>query len=325
MSKQLDKQKKLYIAGHTGLVGGAVLRHFQEAGYGNLITKTRKELDLLNQKAVLDFFAAEKPAYVIVSAARVGGIKANMENPAEFLYENLQIQNNIIWAAHQHGVEKLLFLGSSCIYPRESAQPIKEEYLLTGELEPTNEGYALAKIAGMRLCEYIYREYGKIFISCMPTNIYGEGDTFDPNVAHVIPSLIKRMHDAKVMNAPEVVIWGSGKARREFLHADDLADAVVFLMEQYDQKEFLNVGIGEDISIYDLAHEIKRAVGYEGALTFDTSKPDGMLRKLLDVTKLHSLGWKHSISFEEGIARTYRHFLEKEVAATGTKGSVVTA
>ena len=250
MSKQLDKQKKLYIAGHTGLVGGAVLRHFQEAGYGNLVTKTRKELDLLNQKAVLDFFAAEKPAYVIVSAARVGGIKANMENPAEFLYENLQIQNNIIWAAHQHGVEKLLFLGSSCIYPRESAQPIKEEYLLTGELEPTNEGYALAKIAGMRLREYIYREYGKIFISCMPTNIYGEGDTFDPNVAHVIPSLIKRMHDAKVMNAPEVVIWGSGKARREFLHVDDLADAVVFLMEQYDQKEFFNFCIGENISIY---------------------------------------------------------------------------
>lgn len=305
----MDKDKKLYVAGHTGLVGSATVRTLKANGYANLVLRTRAELDLLDQSAVREFFDTERPAHVIVAAARVGGIKANMEHRAEFLYENLQIQNNVIWAAHESGVEKLLFLGSSCVYPRESAQPIREEYLLTGPLEPTNEGYALAKIAGMKLCEYIYSEYGKTFISCMPTNIYGEGDSFDPETAHVIPSLIRRMHEAKMSHAPDIMIWGSGKARREFLHVDDLASAVVWLMERYDQKEFLNVGVGEDVSIAELADIIKEIVGYEGALAFDASKPDGMPQKLLDVGKLHALGWTHAIPLREGIAKTYRHFL----------------
>ncbi|OGQ46675.1 MAG: GDP-fucose synthetase, partial [Deltaproteobacteria bacterium RIFCSPLOWO2_02_FULL_46_8] len=280
----MNKNSKIYIAGHTGMVGSAVLKRLKGEGLSNLLLVTREELNLLNQKTVEDFFQKHRPEYVIVCAARVGGIKANMTHPAEFLYENLSIQNNIIWSAHEQGVKKLLFLGSSCIYPRECPQPMKEEYFMDGKPEHTNEGYAFAKIAGMKLCEYIYTEFDKKFISCMPTNIYGENDNFDPESSHVIPALIRRMHAAKINSAKEVVIWGSGNSRREFLHVDDLADAIYFLMQNYDRKQFLNIGTGEDISIKELAFMIKDIVGYEGELIFDTTKPDGMPKKLLNVS-----------------------------------------
>ena len=307
----MKKNSKIYVAGHAGLVGSAVVRKLGSAGYTNILVRSRNELDLLSQGSVRDFFKKEKPEYVIDCAARVGGIKANMESPADFLYENLEIQNNIIWQSHQSGVRKLLFLGSSCIYPRECPQPMKEESLLTGKVEPTNEGYALAKIAGIKLCEKIYEQYGKKFISCMPTNIYGENDNFDQNSSHVIPALIGRIHEAKKGDRPEVVIWGSGESRREFLYVDDLADAILWLMENYDEKQFLNVGTGEDISIKELAYKIKEAVGYEGKLVFDITKPDGMPKKLLDVSKMEALGWQHKISFDDGLKKTYEFYLEK--------------
>ncbi len=304
----MDKSKKLYLAGHRGLVGSAIHRRLQKSGHDSLLTRTHKELDLLDQKKVRSFFEKEKPAYVILAAAKVGGIKANMGAPADFLYQNLQIQNNVIWAAHECGVEKLLFLGSSCVYPRESPQPMKEEYLLEGRPEPTNEGYALAKIAGLKLCETIYTQYGKKFISCMPPNIYGEGDHFDLESSHVISALIRRMHEAKEIKAPDVSIWGDGTARREFLYVEDLADAALFLMENYDKKEFINVGVGVDVSIKELAEMIKKVVGYEGTLSFDSSKPNGMPQKLLDVSRVTSLGWKYSTSLSEGLRRTYEYY-----------------
>jgi GDP-L-fucose synthase len=310
----LAKNDKIYIAGHGGLVGSAIVRSFKAAGYTNLILKTREELDLLNQNAVTEFFKSEQPQYVVLAAAKVGGIAANMSSPADFLYENLQIETNVIWQAHLFGVKKLLFLASSCIYPRECPQPMKEDYLLSGKLESTNEGYALAKISGLKLCEYIYQQFGKDFISCMPTNIYGPGDHFDSTSTHVIPALIRRIHEAKINNSPEAIIWGSGLARREFLHVDDLATAVLWLMESYDQKEFLNVGIGIDVSIKELALAIKEVVGYKGQLVFDTSKPDGMPKKLLDVNKINKLGWHYNISFDEGLRQTYKWFLDNVVS-----------
>lgn len=310
----VDPQKKIFVAGHRGLVGSAVVRRLTQGGYQHIITKTRQELDLFDQQAVRSFFKKEKPAYVILAAARVGGIKANSTYPADFLYENLMIQNNVIWSAHEAHVEKLLFLGSSCIYPRLSKQPITEDYLLDGKPEPTNEGYALAKIAGLKLCEKIFEQYKKPFISCMPTNIYGPGDNFDPESAHVIPALMARMHQAKVSHAPEVVIWGDGTAMREFLFVDDLADAIVFLFEHYEEKQFVNVGTGEDITIRQLAETLQHVVGYTGRLVFDATKPNGMPRKLLDVSKLHALGWKHRISFSDGLHALYTYYTEQVLA-----------
>ncbi len=306
----MKKTDKIFVAGHRGLVGSAVLRRLQSAGYANLIVKTHQELDLLDQSAVRKFFETEKPEHVFLSAARVGGIASNNARPAFYLFENLEIQNNVIWQAHLHGVKKLMFLGSSCIYPRSCPQPMKEEYLLDGKPEPTNEGYAIAKIAGLKLCEKIYRQYGDKFISCMPTNIYGPGDNFDLASAHVIPALMRRMYEAKLAGTPSVVIWGSGQSRREFLHVDDLADAIVFLMEHYDQPEFVNVGTGVDMSIKDLAILIKDAVGYGGDLVFDATKPDGMPKKLLDVSRLTALGWRYHINFDVGLKATYRWFLD---------------
>lgn len=306
----MDKSQKIYVAGHSGLVGSAITKKLQENGYTNIITRTRQELDLTDQAAVRLFFDTEKPSYVIDSAAKVGGIKANMTYPAEFMYENLQIQNNIIWSAKESGVKKLLFLGSSCIYPRAAEQPMVEESFSSGSPEPTNEAYAYAKITGMKLCEYINAEHGLDFTSCMPTNIYGEGDNFDPETSHVIPSLIHRMHQAKVELQPAVTIWGTGMSRREFLYVDDLADAIVWLMENYKEKQFLNIGTGEDVSIKELAYTIKNLVGYEGELVFDESKPDGMPRKLLDVTKLHNTGWHHKTQLDDGLKRTYNWYLK---------------
>lgn len=306
----MDKNAKIYIAGHRGLVGSAIVRQLQHEGYTNLVMRTREELDLQNQNAVREFFNSEKPEYVIDSAAKVGGIKANMTYPAEFLYENLQIQNNLIWSAKESGVKKFLFLGSSCIYPRESPQPMKEEYFSEGKPEPTNEAYAYAKIAGMKLCEYVYDEFNLDFTSCMPTNIYGENDNFDPETSHVIPSLIRRIHEAKINNSPEVVIWGTGVSRREFLHVDDLADAIVWLLNNYSEKQFLNIGTGEDISIKELAEMIQQMIGYTGNLVFDSTKPDGMPKKLLDVSKLKAAGWQHTIDFKAGLERTYKWYLQ---------------
>jgi GDP-L-fucose synthase len=305
----MNKSAKIYVAGHNGLVGSATVRLLRSQGFDNLVLRTRSELDLMDQKAVAEFFSAERPEYVIDSAAKVGGIKANMTYPAEFLFENIQIQNNLIWSAKTNGVKKFLFLGSSCIYPRDCPQPMKEEYFMTGPPEPTNEAYAYAKISGMKLCEYIYDEFGMTFITCMPTNIYGENDDFNPETSHVIPSLLRRMHEAKIAQTPEVVIWGTGNSRREFLHVDDLAHAILWLMNNYDEKQFLNIGTGEDISIKDLAELIKGIVGYEGNLVFDATKPDGMPKKLLEVSKLQSTGWKNKIEFKDGLRRTYSWYL----------------
>lgn len=310
----MDKNAKIFVAGHRGLVGSAIVRRLQQAGYNNLVLKTRDELDLLDDKAVRAFFASQKPEYVVDAAARVGGIVANRDHPADFLYENTEIQNNLMWSAKEAGVKKFLFLGSSCIYPRDCPQPIKEEYFLGGKLEETNEGYAIAKIAGMKLCEYIYTEFGMKFISCMPTNLYGENDNFDPESSHVLPGLMGRIHKAKVGGDAEVVVWGTGTPRREFLHVDDLADAAVWLVENYEDKQFLNIGTGEDITIRELAETLQRVIGYEGKLVFDTTKPDGTPRKLLDVSKLQATGWKHKIDFEEGVKRTYTWYLDNVVA-----------
>ena len=304
----MNKTDKIYVAGGNGMVGSAIIRNLQAKGFSNIISKSIEELDLVNQQAVNDFFTEEQPNYVFLAAAKVGGIQANNTYPAQFIYNNLMIECNIIEAARKNNVEKLLFLGSSCIYPKMSPQPIKEKYLLSGQLETTNEAYAIAKIAGVELCKFYRREYGCNFISAMPTNLYGINDNFDLQNSHVIPALIRKFHEAKQANAQEVVIWGSGAPRREFLYVDDLADACVFLMQHYNDEEHINVGCGEDIEIRELAMLVKKIVGYEGTIINDTTKPDGTPRKLLDVSKLHALGWKHSTSLEEGIRRVYEWY-----------------
>jgi GDP-L-fucose synthase len=306
----VQKSEKIFVAGHRGLVGSAIVRKLRQEGFANLVLRDRGQLDLRDQAGVDRFFAEEKPALVVFAAARVGGIKANNDLPVEFLLDNLQIQNNVIRAAHDTGVRKLLFLGSSCIYPKHAPQPIPESALLTGALEPTNEAYAIAKIAGIKLCQAYAREYGKNFISAMPTNLYGPHDNFDLLSSHVLPALLRKAHEAKKNGDRELVVWGSGQPRREFLHVDDLASACVFLLEKYDSAEIVNVGCGEDISIRELAELICDLVGFRGDLNWDATKPDGTPRKLLDVSKLHDLGWRHSIGLREGIARTYDWFLQ---------------
>lgn len=309
----MNKQAKIYIAGHGGLVGSAIVHKLHDEGYRNLLLRKRSELDLSSQQAVRDFFSSERPEYVIDSAAKVGGIGDNIAHPAEYLYENLQIQNNLFWSAKEANVKKFIFLGSSCIYPTDSPQPIREESFMKGDPGHATEAYAHAKIAGIKLCEYIYDEYHMSFISCAPTNIYGEGSSFDPNTAHVIPSLIHRIHQAKKNNIPTVTVWGTGKSRREFLYVDDLADAVVWLMNHYDSKQFLNVGTGEDISIKDLAIMVKKLIGYSGDILFDSSKPDGATRRQLDVSRLHTAGWHHKTNLNEGLSRTYEWYLANEL------------
>jgi len=305
----LQQDGKFYVAGHRGLVGSAICRALQRFGYTNICTRSHAELDLLEQQAVRDFFAEEKPDYVILAAAKVGGIHANSTYPAQFIYENLQIQNNVIHCAWEHGVKKLLFLGSSCIYPKYCPQPIKEEYLLTGPLEPTNDAYALAKIAGIKMCQAYRKQYGFDAISAMPTNLYGPGDNYHPENSHVIPALIRRFHEAKLAGLPEVKIWGTGTPLREFLHADDMADACVFLMENYSDYEHINIGSGQEVSILELARLIADVVGYRGNITNDTSKADGTPRKLLDCSKLFEMGWCKRVAIKEGLKRTYTDYL----------------
>lgn len=305
---EMDKTSRIYVAGHRGLVGSAICRRLQSEKYANLIEKTRQELDLLNQSAVDRFFAAEKPEYVFLAAAKVGGILANSTQPAEFIYENLLVQINVIDAAYRHGAKKLLFLGSSCIYPKFAPQPIREDALLTSPLEPTNEPYAVAKIAGLKMAEAYRKQYGFDAISLMPTNLYGPHDNFDPESSHVVPALIRRFHEAAQRNSPEVTLWGTGTVRREFLHVDDLADACVFLMQNYDQPEIINVGTGEDVTIRELAELIAEITGFRGRIVQDTSKPDGTPRKLLDVSRLNALGWRARINLREGLEQTYRWF-----------------
>lgn len=307
----MDKDAKIYIAGHLGLVGSAIKRRLEEFDYNNLAFKTSKELDLRNQQAVEEFFALERPEYVFLAAAKVGGIHANNTYPAEFIYDNLAIQLNIIHASYRCGVRKLLFLGSSCIYPKLAPQPMKEDYLLTGELEPTNEPYAIAKITGIKMCQAYNRQYGTNFISVMPTNLYGPNDNFDLETSHVLPALIRKVHEAKAGYQPEVEIWGTGEPKREFLFVDDLADACVFLMRNYDYRDigpFVNIGTGQDLTIKELAEMIKIIVGYEGTLKFNPAKPDGTPRKLLDVSKLNVLGWQANTSLEDGLKRTYEWY-----------------
>lgn len=307
----MEKNAKIYVAGHRGMVGSAILRKLQAEGYPNLLVRSSQELDLRNQQAVADFFASEKPDYVFLAAAKVGGIVANNTYRADFLYENLAIQNNVIHQAYLHGVKKLLFLGSSCIYPKLAPQPLKEEYLLTGLLEPTNEPYAIAKIAGIKLCDAYRDQYGCNFISVMPTNLYGYNDNYHPENSHVLPALIRKFHEAKTSGATNVTVWGTGSPLREFLFADDLANACYFLMQEYNEAGLVNIGTGHDLSIKELALLIKEVVGFTGDLVFDTSKPDGTPRKLMDVTKLHSLGWQHRIELKEGLALAYQDFLKK--------------
>jgi len=309
----LEKSAKIYIAGHRGMVGSAIHRKLVKEGYSNIITRTSAELDLRDQQAVTDFFDLEKPDYVFLAAAKVGGIVANNTYRADFLYENLAIQNNVIHQAYKNDVKKLMFLGSSCIYPKLAPQPLKEDYLLTGLLEETNEPYAIAKIAGIKMCDAYRAQYGANYISVMPTNLYGYNDNYHPQNSHVLPALIRKFHEAKVNSSPEVVVWGSGSPMREFLFADDLADACYFLMESYNEPNLINIGTGVDLTIKDLALLIKKVVGYEGELNFDSSKPDGTPRKLMDVSKLHGLGWKHQIDLEEGIQLAYHDFLAKYV------------
>ncbi len=294
------------------MVGSAIYRKLTELGYNNIVTRTSQELDLRNQQAVADFFNEEKPDYVFLAAAKVGGIMANNTYRADFIYENMAIQNNVIKSSYDNEVTKLMFLGSSCIYPKMAPQPLKEDLLLTGTLEPTNEPYAIAKIAGIKMAEAFRDQYGCNFISVMPTNLYGINDNYHPQNSHVLPALIRRFHEAKVNNLDEVVIWGTGTPLREFLFSDDLADACVFLMNNYNEKQFVNIGIGEDLSIKDLAELIKEVIGYKGSISFDSSKPDGTPRKLMDVSKLHALGWKHKINLREGIKLAYADFLKKE-------------
>ncbi|MFA5985759.1 MAG: GDP-L-fucose synthase [Parcubacteria group bacterium] len=310
----MERNAKIYIAGHNGLVGSALVRNLTKKGYANLIAKTRQELNLLNERDVFDFFENEKPDYVFLAAAKVGGIHANETYPADFIYQNLQIQNNIIHNAYLHKTKKLLFLGSSCIYPRNCPQPIKEEYLLTGSLEKTNEAYAVAKIAGIKMCQSYNAQYETNFISVMPTNLYGINDNFNLENSHVLPALLRKFHDAKIKNDPEVIMWGTGFPMREFLFVDDLADACVFLMNTYSDSAIINIGTGEDVTIKELALTIKEIIGYTGNIIHDTSKPDGTPRKLLNVDRLHSLGWKHETDLKDGIRKTYEWFLEQENA-----------
>jgi len=305
----IDRNAPIYIAGHSGMVGSAIWRELERAGFTNLIGRSHRHLDLLEATGVSRFYAQEKPEYVFVAAARVGGIWANNQYPANFLFENLQIQNNLIHGAHQCGVKKLLFLGSSCIYPKLAPQPLKEEYLLTGKLEPTNEWYAIAKIAGIKLCQAYRRQYGCDFVSAMPTNLYGPNDNYDLQSSHVLPALIRKFHEAKTSGASTVSCWGSGSPLREFLYADDLARACVFLMENYSAEPFINVGFGRDISICDLAELVKRAVGFEGEIIWDRSKPDGTPRKLMDSSKILAMGWKPQVELEEGVKMAYEDFL----------------
>lgn len=300
----MEKTAKIYIAGHRGLVGGAIKRRLEQLGYTNIIGRTHAELDLLNQAAVAKFFQTERPEYVFMAAAKVGGIYANNTYPADFIYNNIEIQNNIVYAAFQTKVKKLLFLGSSCIYPKLCPQPIKEEYLLTGALEPTNEAYAIAKIAGIKLCQAFNKQYGANYISVMPTNLYGPGDNFDLKNSHVLPALIRKFYEAKQQQAPTVALWGTGTPRREFLYVEDLADAVVYLMQQYDGSEILNIGTGQDVTISELGNIVKDIVGYEGEIVYDNTKPDGTPQKLLDVSRINALGWVAKTSLSEGIKKT---------------------
>jgi GDP-L-fucose synthase len=308
----MNLDSKIYIAGHRGMVGSAILRNLQNKGFSNFILKTSKELDLRNQQEVADFFKKEKPDYVFLAAAKVGGIQANNIYRADFLYENLMIQNNVIHSAYENNVTKLMFLGSSCIYPKLAPQPLKEEYLLSGYLEDTNEPYAIAKIAGIKMCESYRRQYNSNFISVMPTNLYGRNDNYNLNNSHVLPALIRKFHEAKENKSPFVEMWGSGSPMREFLHADDMADACVFLMQTYEGSQHVNIGTGVDLSIKDLALLIQKIVGYVGEIKHDLSKPDGTPRKLMDVSLLHELGWKHTIDLEEGIKLVYEDFKKKE-------------
>ncbi|WP_343530389.1 GDP-L-fucose synthase [Pedobacter sp.] len=308
----MEKNSKIFVAGHRGMVGSAIYRKLQKEGYQNIITRTSKELDLRDQQAVAEFFALEKPDYVFLAAAKVGGIIANNTYRADFLYENLAIQNNVIHQSYINGVKKLMFLGSSCIYPKLAPQPLKEEYLLTGLLEPTNEPYAIAKIAGIKMCDAYRDQYGCNFVSVMPTNLYGYNDNYHPENSHVLPALIRKFDEAKNNGSKEVIIWGTGSPMREFLFADDLADACYFLMENYNEPNLINIGTGEDLTIKDLALAVKKTVGFEGELVFDTSKPDGTPRKLMDVSKLHNLGWRHQIELEEGLKLAYQDYLSKK-------------
>ncbi len=305
----MEKNAKIYIAGHRGMVGSAIRRKLEKEGYTNFVTRISSELDLRNQNDVAQFFEEEKPDYVFLAAAKVGGIVANNTYRAEFLYDNLQIQNNIIHSSYLNGVKKLMFLGSSCIYPKLAPQPLKEEYLLTGLLEPTNEPYAIAKIAGIKMCDAYRAQYGCNFISVMPTNLYGYNDNYHPENSHVLPALIRRFHEAKEQGLPDVTIWGTGLPKREFLFADDLAEACFYLMQNYNEEGLVNIGTGEDITIKDLATLVKGIIGFGGEIKFDASKPDGTPRKLMDVSKLHSKGWKHKIELKEGIELAYQDFL----------------
>jgi GDP-L-fucose synthase len=308
----MNKEAKIYIAGHRGMVGSAIQRRLTALGYEKIITMSSEELDLRIQERVNEFFEAERPDYVFLAAAKVGGILANNTYRADFIYENIMIQSNVIHSAYATGVKKLMFLGSSCIYPKMAPQPLKEEYLLTGLLEPTNEPYAIAKIAGIKMCDAYRSQYGCDFISVMPTNLYGPNDNYDLQNAHVLPSLVRKFHEAKLNNAPEVNIWGSGTPKREFLHADDLADACVYLMNNYSDAGLVNIGTGEDISISDLAGLIQKVVGYDGAIVYDSNKPDGTPRKLMDVSKLTSLGWKFSIPLEKGLELVYKEYQSRK-------------
>lgn len=305
----MNKNSKIYIAGHKGLVGSAIVRCLQKAGYDNLVVCTHAELDLMDQRAVAAFFAKEKPEYVFLAAAKVGGIMANNTYPAEFIFNNLQIQSNIIHNAYLHKAKKLLFLGSSCIYPRMCPQPMAEEHLLTSALEPTNEPYAIAKIAGIKMCQSYNRQYGTNFIAVMPTNLYGSNDNFDLNSSHVLPAMIRKFHEAKVNNQEEVVVWGTGQAKREFLHVDDLVDACVFLMNSYDKSDIINIGTGKEVTIQELAEQIKEVVDFKGKITWDTTKPDGTPRKLLNVSRLNNLGWSHKINLDDGLKMTYDWYI----------------
>jgi GDP-L-fucose synthase len=311
----MDKEAKIYVAGHRGMVGSAIVRRLEKEGYGNLVLKTSSQLDLRNQGQVEQFFSEEKPEYVFLAAAKVGGIVANSKHPADFMYDNMILEMNVIHSAFVNQVKKLMFLGSSCIYPRMAPQPMPESCLLTSSLEQTNEAYALAKISGLKYCEYLNRQYGTDYISVMPTNLYGPNDNYHPEHSHVLPALIRRFHEAKTENKPEVVIWGTGAPLREFLYVDDLADACLFLMNHYSGNETVNLGTGKELSIAGLAELVGRAVGYQGKITFDPSKPDGTPRKLLDVSKLTGLGWTYKTDLEEGIALAYDDFLHSEVRA----------
>jgi GDP-L-fucose synthase len=308
----LSKDAKIYVAGHLGMVGAALVRNLQSKGYTNIITRTRSELDLLEQQAVLAFLKREQPAYIFMAAAKVGGIHANNTYRADFIYENLAIQANVIHGAYQAGIKQLCFLGSSCIYPRDCPQPIKEEYLLTGPLEPTNEPYAIAKITGIKLCENYNHQYGTQYVSVMPTNLYGPNDNYDLNNSHVLPALIRKAHEAKVHDDKELVVWGSGKPMREFLYVDDMADACVFLMENSIHDGLFNVGTGKDVTVKELAETVMNVVGFKGEIVFDASKPDGTPRKLLNVGRLRKLGWQAQTSLRNGIAKAYSDFLTKE-------------